>query len=223
MKLCQEFLFDHLGIPRDLFALGQGYDCTYGNNYCHGELRAGAPFMRPTHSTKLILKSALKDGTFHDSGLVYGYHGTPPDNLKPILTSKLKPSSNGATGPGIYFSPFPLYAQLYSSSGYHDGPYKWQSQDGAQYFVDAMFLVRFPELAEYSGAIDEISATIGAEYCLHDLFASAKMDFENMVIGRIAPEHCDKLSIQGVVLKFHEEDPYGEKGEWEKIRKLTGA
>ena len=113
MRLAQEFLFDHLGVPKELFDDG-GRNCYYGNNYGHAELRGGGPFMRPTHASKFILKSAVESGVFNDSSLLYGYHayGTPACNLKPILETQLNPSHSGAVGPGIYFSPFPLCAQL---------------------------------------------------------------------------------------------------------------
>ena len=223
IDLARSFVYEHLGVPKELFANG-GQDCHYGNNYGHAELRGShdAPFMRPTFASKLILKSALDTGIFRDSSLSYGFHGTPPTALKSILETQLNPSAQGAAGPGIYFSPFPLYAQLYSSSSYHGVPvYTWE-HDGKTYFVDTMLMIRCTAgLSEDHDAIDEITATIGSEYMLHKLFATAGMDLENKVIARLAPEICDQLSLQGVIVKFHEKHPYKEGGEWANLIDLV--
>ena len=96
----------------------------------------------------------------------------------------------------------------------------WESKGGQTFFVDVMFMIRCPPLAEHHDAIDEITATIGSEYMLHRLFATAQMAFENMVIARSAPEYCDQLSIQGVAVKLHTKNPYENGGEWTDLVEL---
>jgi hypothetical protein len=123
-ELGRLYLAEKLGqkVLKKHFALDAGLDCYYPNNYTHAEMRGGAPFMRPTFASKHVLKSAVESGAFHDAMLAYGYHGTPACNLASILKQGLKPSKCGVLRDGLYFSPSPLYAQLYSTSAYHCGP-----------------------------------------------------------------------------------------------------
>ena len=93
--LAHEFAFDHLALPRTLFA--NSHDCFYGANYSHAELRGDSsmPFMRPSNSYKLVLKSAASSSVFDDKSLCYGYHGTPVGNVKSILRAgHLTPSTS---------------------------------------------------------------------------------------------------------------------------------
>ena len=144
------------------------------------------------------------------------------ENLKSILTNGLQASSNGALGAGLYFTPSPLYAQLYSSSSYHNKMMVWHV-DNKVYYVDVLLLIRFPDLAKYGAEIEEISATIGAEYCIHKLFKGAKTNppIENQMIGCIPPEHADKVVIQGAIVKLHTTNPYEPGGEWYRIKDLV--
>jgi len=232
-RLAQEFLFEHLGVDKSLFAIDGGYDCYYGNNYCHAELRAGGLFMRPSFASKLILKSSLDSGVFHNKSMHYAYHGTPPKNVKSILGVGFKPSKTGAAGPGLYMSPYPLYAQLYSSSSYAmPSPTEWTSKDGRKFFVDTLFMIRYPaavvtERRDGDFAVKEIAATVGSGYNLHKLFSSASwssahrgFDFDTMVIGCLHPDVVPRVSLQGVIVKFHEKNPYEQGGEFDKLTKL---
>lgn len=207
-------------------------ECWYSNNYAHAELRGEPPalYMRPTHACKHVLKSSLKsDGdaspVFWSGRLYYGYHGTPPRNIPSILRNGLRPSTGGALGAGLYFSPSPLYAQLYSSSGYHGGAHEW-THEGRTYFVDTLLLLRAPDLSQYSAGVDEIAATVGSEYNVHLLFTGAQTDppIEEQIIARVPPEHMDKVIVQGIVVKLHERHPYDDPlGEWATVVKLSAA
>ena len=227
--LAEEFAFDELRLPKELFAMEGGFPVYYGSNYSHAEVRGGhstAPMMRPSHAFKLVLQSSLDSGIFWDEDLVYGYHGTPSCAVKPILESKLNPSVGGAIGPGVYFSPSPLYAQLYSSSTYHQAePPSWTSKSGDTYYVDTMFQLRCKHTGcEYHEAIDEITATIGADFCIHNLFASATMDIEDKIIACMPADKCDDgVFLQALVIKFHKKNPYKEGGEWAKIVEIAKA
>lgn len=235
-KLSQEYLFEAHGldVDRNLFAIGAGYDCYYPNNYCHAEVRADGLFMRPSFATKLILKSSLATGgCFHDTNQHYGYHGTPAKNVKSILATGLNPSPTGAAGAGLYFSPYPLYAQLYSSSSYTGmPPTQWTSKAGKTYFVDTLCMIRYPKelVTQEIGselAVKELSATVGSIYNLHKLFDTAtwtsqhrNFDFENMVIGCLNPSLVHRVSVQGVIVKFHDKNQYEPGGEFDRIMKL---
>lgn len=220
--LAEEFVFGSLGVDPKLFRMDGGFPVYYGANYCHAELRGPSkmPMMRPSHAFKLVLKSAIDHGVFFNKELAYGYHGTPPQCIKSILSTKIAPSKNGAVGPGIYFSPSPLYAQLYSSSTYHCAkPTTWKSKAGKTYFVDTLLQIRYQRHGcEFHDAIDEISATVGSKYCVHKLFATAKMDIEHMIIARMPTKLCEKgVHTQALIVKFHEKNPYEAGGEWSKI------
>lgn len=230
--LAQEYLFEELRVDRDLFALGQGYDCYYPNNYQHAEIRADGLFIRPSYASKLILKSSLQNGVFHSKTQHYGYHGTPPKNLNSILRTGLRASSSGAAGPGLYFSPYPLYAQLYSSSSYTGSPpTQWTSKNGKTYFVDILLMIRYPKelVSQQNGAfaVRELSATIGSQYDIHKLYKTATWaspnrgyTFEEMVIGCLDPSVVSQVTVQGVIVKFHATDPYKAGGEFDTIQAM---
>lgn len=230
--LAHEFLFEELGLSRDLFALGQGYDCYYGNNYCHAEIRADSVFMRPSYASKLILKEALTSGVFNSSTMLYCYHGTPPRNLGSILQTGLRPSPGGALGPGLYMSPYPLYAQLYSSKA-HGSPTKWKSKRlGGEYFVDILIMLRYPsslgrKTLGDSWAVSEIPATFGDDYNLHKLFRSSNWrdpSHGNTLAQQVihCVKDCPSVKMQGIIVKFHDKNPYGDDGEFAKITRLLG-
>ena len=237
LELGRRFLTEVLRVDSALFATTSSVDCYYPNNYCHAELR-GTPkslFMRPTFSSKHILKSSLSarapDGSgssvFSSETMRYAYHGTPMRNIKSILSDGLRPSQDGTMGPGLYFSPSPLYAQLYSSGCFHEAAPPRCTMDGVEYFVDTSLLIRYPtDVAVFNSGVDEIGATFGADYCLHKLFKTAKTvpPIEEQLIGQIPPEHAAKVVVQGVIVKLHRHDPYdssNEESEWIHIRRLV--
>lgn len=221
-----------LGLSPAIFA--PSYDAYYDNNYAHAEFRGqsapGKPLpimMRPSFASKHVLRAALDNEAVDGSGRVFwsktlkwGYHGTPPRNLRSILASGLRPSTAGALGQGFYFTPSPLYAQLYSSR-VHGSPAKWRA-DGLDYFVDTMLQIRYPDMANYGPDLEEIKATVGAEYSLHRLFASAKTTppIEDQMICRMAP-HVNKVFVQAIIVKLHRQDPYLAGGEWARLKELT--
>ena len=172
--------------------------------------------------------------------LYCAYHGTPAANLSSILQHGLRPSKDGSAGPGLYITPSPLYAQLYSSGSFHcSQPATWKCPaTGVTYYVDVLLLVRFPDLASsiYNSGVDEIAATIGADYCLERLFSGARLPYGPKQSGEsharledqliccvplaVLQKH-DVVKIQAVVVKLHKVDPYGAGGEWEKIKELV--
>ncbi len=226
-ELGRLYLAEKLGqkVLKKHFALDAGLDCYYPNNYTHAEMRGGAPFMRPTFASKHVLKSAVESGAFHDDKLTYGYHGTPACNLASILKQGLKPSKCGALGDGLYFSPSPLYAQLYSTSAYHCGPgspIETWSHGGVTYFVDVMFMLRISDKLQYNSGLEETAATIGAEYCIHNLFQGASMEIANKLVAKVETKDCPGVTLQAVIVKLHTHHPYDSKnGEWSLVKDLV--
>ena len=115
-----------------------------------------------------------------------------------------------------------MFAQLYSSA-YHGGPDVWEV-DGLKFYVDVLLLIRFPDVAAYSSGLEEIAATLGSQYCVHNLFAGAAVDppIESQIIGHIPVGQEDKVTLQGVIVKLHTTPPYSsEGGEWATIKAIA--
>merc|ERR1712241_278300 len=107
---------------------------------------------------------------------------------------------------------------LYSSSSYAGGATSWTAKDGRKFFVENLFLIRYPkdictEKINGDEAVKEIEATIGKELGLEKLFSTARwqsahrgFSFAEMMIGCLHVERVDRISLQGVIVKFHQED-----------------
>lgn len=203
-KLCKKFLAEYLAIPESMFE--HSLDCLYLNNYTSAESRGGHYHFRPSYCTKFILKTALPH--FDDMAYYNAYFGASADEVANIVKSGHIPAAPGCLGTGLYSSPSPLYAQLWSKAKEWHGYYvqtmlnlRILCQDGTKCLFDKdQKLLTMCNGADFGAVLE----------WLHE----GKVPRGSMLTMTKEP---DKAILHGVLVKFHKIHPHADSGEYDTL------